>query len=166
MKTNMVLLFTAIFTVVLSCNSDPSEQKEEVKEEVNPSDLSAGETVLPLSEEEFPQEWQLVTMSGMLANSETSGEEMEYQEIYRFLPDQTFSKTRIQDDSSTEASGTFSIIRNEAGEEYFKLSYSEENVLIENCDGGKEEWLLLDQEKNLRGTANACDHLSKTYRQI
>lgn len=163
MKKFLVLSIAAILSLAYSCNS---ENKEEIPEDMTTSDITAGEEILPLIKEEYPQEWKLISMSGMMQNSGTSGEDMDYQETYRFLPDKTFSKIRIKNNSSTEASGTFSIIRTGGGEEFFKLSYPEENELIENCTGGREELLIIDQEKTLRGTANACDHLSKTYRQI
>ncbi len=163
MKTNIILLIAVILFAAQSCNSDKAE---EASDDPGTSDLSAGEKVFPLSKEEFPQEWQLVTMSGMLANSETSGEDMMYQETYRFSPDNTFTKIRQNNDEEVEASGTFEHVSTGTGEEYYKLSYTEENELIENCDGGKGEWLLLDQEKTLRGTANACDHMTKAYEKI
>lgn len=162
MRTFVVLLVVAILTFAQSCNS---EKTEEISEDAVTSDLSASETVLPLVEKDFPQEWKLSMMSGMIANSETSGEDMEYQETYRFFPNKTFTKIREKNESVSEASGTFDHIKTGTGEEYFKLSYPEKHELIENCDGGKEEWLSKDQEKILRGTANACDHPTKTYKR-
>lgn len=163
MRTFVILFIAAIFIFAQSCNS---EKTKESSEDAATSDLSTGETVLPLSEEAFPQEWKLSMMSGMMANSETSGEDMEYQETYRFFSEKTFTKIREKKEAIIEASGTFDQIKTGAGEEYFKLSYTDQNELIENCDGGKEEWLLIDQEKTIRGTANACDHPTKTYTKM
>lgn len=163
MKTFVIIIVAAIFTLTLSCDS---EKNDEISEEAKTSDLSAGVTTLPHAKEDFPQEWKLIKMSGMMLNSETSGEDMQYQESYRFFPDKTFSKIRKRNNAADEASGTFNVIRTENGEEYYKLVFAEKNELIENCNGGKEEWLIIDGSETIRGTANACDYPTKIYNKV
>lgn len=156
----LLMMFSTLFS---SCRP---EKKTEISEDVTRPGLSANEMILSHSEKDFPQEWKLKSMGGMMKNSEKTGEEMEYQEIYRFLPDKTFSKKRIQKNVETKASGTFVITRTGNGEEYFKLSYRDKNKLIENCDGGKQELLIISNGNTIRGTANACDLPSKTYEKL
>jgi len=68
MKLRIILL--VIISGFLSCSNDSEDESI---------------TVQDFSIQEFPQRWDLFKMSvGMLANSEITGEDMEYQEYYIF----------------------------------------------------------------------------------
>ncbi len=159
-----ILLSVIILVFSLGCSSDKKEQKsKEVLFSEDNTTTPPGEERLELKEKDFPQEWKLVKTSTMMVNSETTGDGMLYQEGYKFEFGNTFTKTRKQENTSLEASGSFYKIKNENGEEFFKLTYINDNDLIENCSGNKEEYLIIESEKTIRGTASACDHPSKVY---
>ena len=116
--------------------------------------------------EKYPQKWQLIKMSsGMVPNSETSGENMEWQEYYLLNSDGTFTKHREWDGSQTEASGTFSFTEGTDGK-YLKLFYNEESTLIGNCSGDNTESLWLRSERKLTGTWLACDGPGLEYERV
>ena len=112
------------------------------------------------------QQWQLVEMSGSMANvPPASGSDMEWQEYYRFYPDSTFIKSRTRDGSTIEKSGTYSAVTLEDGE-YLELTYPSENDLIGNCSGELKELLFFESEAKLIGTWQACDGPGLVYEKV
>ena len=105
---------------------------------------------------EFPQKWELVKMTGSIPNSETTGDEMEWQEFYIFNQDNSFIKNRERDGSTTEVSGTYELIE-DSTETVFKLSFTTDNMLIGNCVQETIETLILINPNLIRGTWEACD---------
>lgn len=145
MRPYLILAFSIVF--LCSCNTDKNIQPG----------------VVDLSADQFPQRWELVDMSTMIAGSGTSGEDMEYQEYYLFERDNSFVKTRKQDDITMKASGTFSKNIYENGEQFYELVYDTDSDLIENCSIGRKEHLLIASKNFLTGTASACDYPAKRY---
>ncbi|UOB18145.1 hypothetical protein [Abyssalbus ytuae] len=141
MKTLLsLILFLPFF--VKSCSDTTSDEK----------DLSA-------------QKWELVKMTGSMANSEKSGEEMEWQEYYLLNEDQTFEKYRERNNNTKQASGTYKYTT--AGEEkYLVLTYTKGLDLIGNCTGDNKEQLLVQSDQSLSGTWNACDGPGLEYKKV
>lgn len=150
MISSKIFLF-AILGIFASCSS--TEEKQE------------SPAVVDLSVDEFPQEWKLVLMSTMLVGSETTGEDMYYQENLIFTADETFTKTRIKNGTTIKATGTFTKDL-QGSENFYILKYTHESEIIDNCNGSKEEYLYILSNSVLTGTANACDHPSKKYERI
>ncbi len=138
----------ALFIVLgLSSCSKQSQEKEKALN-------------LDLVLQELPQDWKLVKMSGMLVNSETTGNEMAWQESYSFSEDQGFIKTRTTNEGETlTAEGTFQIEENpETSEKFIVLTYEEDNSIIGNCSREAVEYLYYDKEdKMLLSNWWACD---------
>ena len=142
------LLFLLSF-IILSCsnNSDQLETQD-------------------LSIESFPQKWSLYKMTGSLLYSETTGNDMPYQEYYIFNSDNTFSKTRISDKNEVSISGLYEIEMNNDGVAYL-LNYPEESDLVGNCSSKKKEYLYLDdQGTTLLSSWWACDGPGLFYKQV
>jgi hypothetical protein len=81
---NNRILFLILIGVLFSCNKNDDTDKET---------------------EEFGN-WILVEMNGSIPNSETTGSDMEWQEIYSLNTDGTFQKSRDRDGSVTKVFGT------------------------------------------------------------
>ncbi|WKN41104.1 hypothetical protein [Tunicatimonas pelagia] len=114
------------------------------------------------SEQEV-QKWQLVEMSGNIANvPPTTGDNMSWQEFYLLQSDNTFKKVREQYGETKEASGTYEYVTLSDGE-YLELTYSSENNLIGNCSGETNELLFVESENTLIGTWRACDGPGLVY---
>lgn len=113
----------------------------------------------------LPQKWELIKMSGSLANSETSGEDMSWQEQYILNKGQSFLKSRYQDGDTIEATGTFQYIEL-SGEMYLELTHAEANNIIGSCTGDLKELLLVTSDHTLSGTWSACDGPGLVYEKI
>ena len=149
MKLKIIILVLGI--IANSCSKNDDESK------VEPLDLSVME---------YPQRWDLFQMStGMLANSEVTGDAMEYQEYYIFNDDNTFSKTRIQNQEEITEKGYFSISELD-NRQAFRLKFNQENELIGNCSMEPVEFLYLDDDnKTLLSNWWACDGPGLFYAQ-
>ena len=79
---------------------------------------------------------------------------------YQFNKDNTFTKTRKYDNSTTVLSGTFEIT-NDENVTRFVLTYNGQNFLISNCTGGLTESLTLDNAGYLNDDASMCDRYGK-----
>ena len=103
---------------------------------------------------------------GMLANSEITGSDMEYQEHYIFNEDHTFSKNRIEDGRKITAEGSYTVtIQN--NETAYSLEFNEQNNLIGNCGAGPTEYLYLHSDnKTLLSNWWACDGPGLFYKRI
>lgn len=112
---------------------------------------------------QFPQKWELVQMSGNLANmSPDTGSEMAWQEYYLLKSDSTFTKLRTEEDKTVEEKGNYKFLYLRDGK-YLELSYASANELIGNCTGEFQEMLRVESEKKLSGTWGACDGPSLFY---
>lgn len=115
--------------------------------------------------QEFPQTWQLVKMTGSLVDSEVTGDDMEWQETIGLNDRGEFLKSRITDGVAIEASGTFTL-KTEGDETFYVLKYENDSPLIANCTGDFTEYLAIrDKATLLVGTWNACDGPGLEYRK-
>ncbi|MBE7640205.1 hypothetical protein GUB10_07645 [Salegentibacter sp. BLCTC] len=150
----------AVYTliIVLSFLSCSTEEKNE------PQNLS-----LDLVLKELPQEWKLIKMSGSFENSETTGDDMSWQETYSFFEDGTFTKTRVdQEGESFTASGSFRIPdETQSSEKALVLTYNEANTIIGNCSSEPVEYLYYRNDENLL-LSNwwACDGPGLFYEKV
>lgn len=103
-------------------------------------------------------------MSGSIANSVTTGSEMDWQESYVFNANRTFVKTRIQDNITTTASGTFSISKT-SNETHFELTYSKSSTLAGSCYGNLKEELFINSNNLLVSTWQNCDGPGLVYQK-
>lgn len=146
------------FIIVLSFLSCSTEENKEAQS------LS-----LDLVLKELPQEWKLVKMTGSFEGSETTGDEMYWQETYSFFEDKTFIKTRINKEGETlTASGTFRITEEmETSEKSLVLTYDEAHDIIGSCYSKPEEYLYYrNDEKLLLSKWWACDGPGLFYKKI
>ncbi|MEQ9441302.1 MAG: hypothetical protein RIG62_19820 [Cyclobacteriaceae bacterium] len=112
------------------------------------------------------QKWQLVEMSGSIANVPPStGSDMAWQEYYLLYADSTFVKSREQDGTITEASGTYALVTLPDGE-YLELTYDSDNNLIGNCTAEAKELLFFQSANKLIGTWQACDGPGLVYDKV
>lgn len=113
---------------------------------------------------EFPQKWKLVKMTGSAQGSETTGQEMSWQENYVFNSDGSFLKTRNENGNSTSAEGQYTF---QKAEKSFILNYDNSNPLIENCSSENIEYLYLDKNTSyLLSNWWACDGPGLFYERI
>jgi hypothetical protein len=118
-----------------------------------------------LEPDQFPQKWQLVKMTGEMVNSESTGDDMDWQEYYILKSDDTFTKFREREGLLSEASGTFEFA-NTLEVKYLELSYPRENELIGNCVQEPRERLVLESDDILLGTWSACDGPGLEYKRV
>lgn len=150
MKSSYLLIVISIS--LFSCSN-----ADNMKPEIDTLDLSVME---------YPQKWQLFKMSGGMIGSETSGENMEYQEYYLFNKDLTFVKTRIEAGTEISFEGSYSIV-NQNNEQGLLLEFNEENRLIGSCSSKPEEYLYLDKDnETLLSNWWACDGPGLFYKQL
>jgi hypothetical protein len=115
--------------------------------------------------ENFSQKWQLISMSGQIPNSTTTGPDMEWQESYFLNSNGTFSKSRERNGILTEASGTFEI-KNLSGDKFLELSYKSATTLVASCTPGLKETLWVRSESKMTGTWSYCDGPGLEYERI
>lgn len=106
--------------------------------------------------EKYPQKWVLVKMSGQMMGSETTGEEMYWQEYYLFYENGKFTKHRELDGLNTEASGKFERIEN-LNEILLELNYDNQSEIVGSCSGNQSETLWLKSNEVLFSTWLQCD---------
>ena len=74
-------------------------------------------------DEQYPQKWQLTSMSGNVANvAPSTGSDMAWQEYYLLSSDSIFVKHREKDNVITEETGRFAIVTSSDGK-YLELDY-------------------------------------------
>ncbi|MCM4157155.1 hypothetical protein DHD80_14195 [Gramella sp. AN32] len=133
-----------------------SEEKESSLENVDQPQLSTND---------YPQQWKLFKMTGSFDGSETTGEEMEWQETYYFYQDKSFKKVRIKNNISVEAKGSFEILMSDE-EAAFILTYNQPSELIGNCTGDLKEHLSLRENNTvLQSSWMACDGPGLFYKR-
>nr|WP_309756565.1 hypothetical protein [Flavobacterium sp.] len=100
--------------------------------------------------------WTLVSMSGSIPNSETTGAAMEWQEFYLFNTNGTFTKSRERNSVKTSISGTYTTTNQSDGIS-FELTYPNDSEIIGSCYGNRKEGLFLDANNSLSSTWSYCD---------
>jgi hypothetical protein len=116
--------------------------------------------------EPYPQTWQLVSISGQIPNFILTGADLTWQETYVFNADNTFKKTRKQDDQVTEASGTFALQDFSDGQ-YVVLTYDAMSSIIGSCTRVElKETLVLKTDDTLVSTWQACDGPGLVYKKV
>ena len=104
----------------------------------------------------FPQQWDLVRMTGQSDHFTRTGRHLEWQEFYLLNPDGSFLKSRLQDGVKTSVTGTFAFQESE-GETLLVLSFDEANDIIGSCSLLPEETLIMANNSLLIVTWQACD---------
>jgi len=102
-----------------------------------------------------PQTWKLVKMTGSLQHSETTGNEMAWQEQI-LLSNGSFEKIRIENGQSTKVTGSYEFSEESDGP-YLILKYTSSSELIGNCTGNLMEYYRVLPNDKLQGTWLACD---------
>ncbi len=105
---------------------------------------------------DLPKTYKLIKMSGSFSGSETTGENMPWQETILFKTDGTFEKVRIEKGHSTTVNGKYVAII-EGDESLFELTYTQKHQLIGNCTGNLKELYTVINDDIIRGTWWACD---------
>ena len=98
-------------------------------------------------------------MTGSMINSETTGENMAWQEIIELKADNTFSKTRRRDNKTKAASGGYSFNHDPMDNSVMlTLTYSSGKDLIGSCLSITEtETYYFRSKCTMFGTWSACD---------
>ena len=147
MKTSL-LLFLLVFTLT-SCNTD--------------SDENSTEDLVVLEMNDIYGEWKLVLMSGSIPNSETTDDQMEWQESYNFKSDGTFTKIRESNGSVTKAAGTFTIDEysntrvDELTDFYINLAFTSGKEIVSSCNSQQNIEHLFFRNNRMVSSSNACD---------
>jgi hypothetical protein len=87
--------------------------------------------------------WKLIKSTGSIPNSETTGSEMEWQELYSINTDGTFLKHRERNNIITEITGTYITINSSDGLN-LELTYDSESTVIGTTSGLKELFYFQD----------------------
>ncbi|TBW29997.1 hypothetical protein [Gramella sp. KN1008] len=112
----------------------------------------------------YPQTWKLYKMTGNLPDSETTGEDMAWQEEYRFSSDGTVVKTRKDDGESLSVTGRYELFQ-ENDLKGIVIEYEEENEIIASCSGKVEDLFFKNEETELYGSWWACDGPGLFYKR-
>ncbi|MEL4308547.1 hypothetical protein [Joostella sp. CR20] len=149
MKTSTYTFYIFLLFGLLSCSSDDDNTVE---------NNAPTTTIYGI--------WNLIEMQGSTPNSTTTGDAMEWQESYVFNTNNTFTKTRFDKNTeeTTEASGTFEWVENE-NQLQFKLTYTDESIIVGSCTGTSEENLIINDSYQLKNTWNECDGPTLTYQR-
>jgi hypothetical protein len=131
MKKIIVLLF--FVTALFSCSSDDESPFKDYK-----------------------GKWILTQMTGMTANSQTTGSEMQWQEFYVLDANGTFTKSREKDGFVIEITGTYSQINSLTGT-VLLFTYSINSDIIGSCSSELKEELNFLSENVLLSTWQQCD---------
>lgn len=111
------------------------------------------------------QKWELVRMSGSFVNSETTGDEMEWQEYYVFNLDGSFFRSRNRDGGTIEAKGIYETVEYDNDDmDYLELTYESGQELIGGCNGDGTEVLAYRSQKDLSNTWMICDGPGLDYK--
>lgn len=124
----------------------------------------SGDDANPSLALDYYGKWQLIEMSGSTINSVTTESEMDWQESYVFNTNRTFVKTRIKDNTTTTASGTFSVVKT-SDETHFELTYSKSSTLVGSCYGNLKEDLFINSNNLLVSTWQNCDGPGLVYQK-
>jgi len=108
--------------------------------------------------------WTLIKMT-TFRTANTIFDKLEWQESYVFNTDGTFVKTRIENNKTTTASGTFKITKTEK-ETLLGLTYKESSPIIGTCFGNLSESLSVNKEGLLVSFWQACDGPGLVYQKL
>ncbi|WP_416444698.1 hypothetical protein ACH3O9_04175 [Leeuwenhoekiella sp. A16] len=112
------------------------------------------------------QKWELISMSGSVANvPPATGDDMFWQEYYLFYTNGTFLKSREQNGSIKEATGTYKTQTLSDGN-YLILSYKTGYELIGSCSSQENKEYLHFSNPQMSNTWNACDGPGLTYERV
>lgn len=115
---------------------------------------------------QFPQKWQLISMSGQIANEPpATGASMAWQEYYLLNTDGTFSKSRERKGKIQVFSGKFTI-EDLSDRKYLILSYDAANEIIGTCTPEPKEVLALAPNGKLYNSWSACDGPGLVYSKV
>ncbi|EDP98594.1 hypothetical protein U8527_21520 [Kordia algicida OT-1] len=101
--------------------------------------------------------WKLVEMSGSILNWQTTGADMDWQETYTLNTNGTFMKTRVQNGTTTQASGTFTFIEGTADGNVIDFTFDSDNDIIANCSAELVERMYLESDDTFFSGWIACD---------
>jgi hypothetical protein len=122
-----------------------------------------------ITENNFLGEWELVKMTSSFGDEANTGAEMEWQESYVLKADGTFTKTRVRDNQTSVAQGTFTI---DEDTDTFGLPaialitmvYESANDIIATCYSDKlHEELYFETQDSMISTYEQCDGLGLEY---
>ncbi|MFS4467556.1 hypothetical protein [Maribacter sp. 2210JD10-5] len=113
----------------------------------------------------YPQKWMLVKMTGQMADSEITGENMAWQEYYLLESSGKFVKYRNQNGKKSKGMGTYKIVEENDGN-YLELVYNTHNPIIGSCSIDQKEVLWFQEENKLLGTWQACDGPGLEYKRV
>lgn len=114
-------------------------------------------------------EWKLVKTIAEDADSERTGDDLEFQETYIINNDGTFTKTRILDETTTVSTGTYTLssigpaINQEPVAGYIHFTHSSQNDIIANCGETLVENMYFTMDFRLKGSWIFCDGLELEY---
>ena len=153
MKT--IYLLTSAFLLFTACSSDQMTEEPAATKEVR-----------NFADDEWPQKWQLVEMTGNMANTPPQkGQDMAWQEWYVLYKDGSFTKTRERGGEITESKGKYTI-KSSDDRKYIELAHDADNDLVGSCVSGKIETLAVTSETSLRGTWLICDGPGLEYQRV
>lgn len=136
-------IFVLLVITLISCSD----------EEAKSSDLQV---------DSDPVKLELVAMSGQMQGSETTGEEMAWQEYFILKEDMKFEKVQERDGKETRSKGTFEIEMIN-GDKYLRFTHDTKNSTFGNCTGDKVELLRYTSSNELTGSWSACDGPGLAY---
>lgn len=116
-------------------------------------------------EEQFPQQWNLVRMTGSDGSGDKTGPQLEWREFYLLKADGTFLKSRLEDGTKISATGTFTIEESEEAT-ILVLTYEEPSDIIGSCSPELQESLLFLSNSILIGTWSSCDGPGLEYFRV
>lgn len=138
------VLFSMTIGILLSCSNDDD-------------DLNL--------ESEIIGNWELIEMTGSTPNSETVGDEMEWQETYYLNDDETFLKSRDRDGVITQASGTYDFINNSKGP-LLELTFDSESEIIGSCTSNTKETMSIQSGTIFLSSWKNCDGPGLRYKKV
>lgn len=112
------------------------------------------------------QKWQLQKMTGMMPNSEKTGADMDWQEIYIFNADHTFVKSRDKNGIIVTATGVFELKNLPPDGDFFELTFTTNSDIIGSCYDKPYELLWLKSKDRLVSTWQNCDGPGLEYSRI
>lgn len=116
-------------------------------------------------ETRFPQQWQLVRMTGQDDGADKTDDRLQWQEFYLLNLNGEVLKSRLEKGVKTTITGQFTFQESEE-ETLLILTYDEPSDIIGSCVPELTETLRLLDSSRLIGTWSACDGPGLEYRRI
>ncbi|SDQ91045.1 hypothetical protein [Flagellimonas zhangzhouensis] len=92
--------------------------------------------------------------------------DLEFNEFIELSSDNHFVKRRVYPDSTSIATGSYTLIQSEDSE-YYEFEYEEESYLIQNCAGSLQEQIsIISQKEIFNGGYLPCDGPGYGYRLV